>query len=265
MALKVWMPLNGNTVNQGTDAGITVTNTGTVDTAGKIGLCYSYASTYTLLSGDTIRGLDKFTIACWVYTTSESHCVFTAEDTNGYLQFVLANGYLRIRDTVTGQTGTRIDHTLAYAIPKGIWTHVTIVYNSGVITIYYDGKQTEQFTAHAGASMISASSFTRLYIGQDPLNSVAGNCKVNDFRVWDCCLSKQEIRELSRGLVLHYKMDIPQRNLITSQKSSTPTQYLAYQYNIDPNFSAGAKYTFQLWDVNVSHTGKTESQLGIGI
>ena len=44
MALKVWLPLNGSLENKGLSDTIVVNNNATVDSAGKIGQCYSLAS-----------------------------------------------------------------------------------------------------------------------------------------------------------------------------------------------------------------------------
>lgn len=45
MALRVWLPLDGNLNNYGI-SGATVTNNGaTVDNSGKIGKCYSFNNT----------------------------------------------------------------------------------------------------------------------------------------------------------------------------------------------------------------------------
>lgn len=41
--------------------------------------------------------------------------------------------------------------------------------------------------------------------------------------------------------------------------------YQAYTLDLTENLKAGQTYTLQLWDVNVSHTGKTASELGIAV
>lgn len=49
----------------------------------------------------------------------------------------------------------------------------------------------------------------------------------------------------------------------TTPKSSAPTAYNAYQIDMTENLVANITYTVQLWDVDVSHTGKTADTLGV--
>ena len=51
----------------------------------------------------------------------------------------------------------------------------------------------------------------------------------------------------------------------TIPKSVTPTSYCGYQLNLTENLVANQTYTLQLWNVDVSHSAKTEAQTGVWI
>lgn len=56
------------------------------------------------------------------------------------------------------------------------------------------------------------------------------------------------------------------KNLFKSPATKyDPTLYLAYQFELTENLTANTTYTMQLWDVDVSHTGKTVDNLGISV
>lgn len=205
MALQIWLPLNGNLNNQGLNT-YTISNTGVIDSLGKIGSCYSYSKQYTLISGDIISNLSKFSISCWVYLTNAStYNIFTSENSSGYWQFLLGNNSIKVRDSVSGLSGSRIDKTIT-AIPSSVWVHVTVVYDEGVVKVYQNGVLKDTLTFHSGATM---NTHDKMYIGADGLNdnsTYPGNCKINDFRVYNHCLSDKEVSEISKGLILHYKL-----------------------------------------------------------
>ena len=205
MALQIWLPLNGNLNNQGLNT-YTISNTGVIDSLGKIGSCYSYSKQYTLISGDIISNLSKFSISCWVYLTNAStYNIFTSENSSGYWQFLLGNNSIKVRDSVSGLSGSRIDKTIT-AIPSSVWVHITVVYDEGVVKVYQNGVLKDTLTFHSGASM---NTHDKMYIGADGLNNTSsypGNCKINDFRVYNHCLSDKEVSEISKGLILHYKL-----------------------------------------------------------
>ena len=205
MALQIWLPLNGNLNNQGLNT-YTISNTGVIDSLGKIGSCYSYSKQYTLISGDIISNLSKFSISCWVYLTNAStYNIFTSENASGYWQFLLGNNSIKVRDSVSGLSGSRIDKNIT-AIPSSVWVHVTVVYDEGVVKVYQNGVLKDTLTFHSGATM---NTHDKMYIGADGLNNTSsypGNCKINDFRVYNHCLSDKEVSEISKGLILHYKL-----------------------------------------------------------
>ena len=220
MALQIWLPLNGNLNNQGLNT-YTISNTGVIDSLGKIGSCYSYSKQYTLISGDIISNLSKFSISCWVYLTNAStYNIFTSENASGYWQFLLGNNSIKVRDSVSGLSGSRIEKTIT-AIPSSVWVHVTVVYDEGVVKVYQNGVLKDTLTFHSGATM---NTHDKMYIGADGLNdtsSYPGNCKINDFRVYNHCLSDKEVSEISKGLILHYKLSENYQTLNNSFKYPT--------------------------------------------
>ena len=48
---------------------------------------------------------------------------------------------------------------------------------------------------------------TNLYIGKRGGDTGYYSGKLNDVRIYDHCLSDKEVEEISKGLVLHYKLD----------------------------------------------------------
>ena len=220
MALQIWLPLNGNLNNQGLNT-YTISNTGVIDSLGKIGSCYSYSKQYTLISGDIISNLSKFSISCWVYLTNAStYNIFTSENASGYWQFLLGNNSIKVRDSVSGLSGSRIEKTIT-AIPSSVWVHVTVVYDEGVVKVYQNGVLKDTLTFHSGATM---NTHDKMYIGADGLNNTSsypGNCKINDFRVYNHCLSDKEVSEISKGLILHYKLSENYQTLNNSFKYPT--------------------------------------------
>lgn len=220
MALQIWLPLNGNLNNQGLNT-YTISNTGVIDSLGKIGSCYSYSKQYTLISGDIISNLSKFSISCWVYLTNAStYNIFTSENSSGYWQFLLGNNSIKVRDSVSGLSGSRIDKTIT-AIPSSVWVHITVVYDEGVVKVYQNGVLKDTLTFHSGATM---NTHDKMYIGADGLNNTSsypGNCKINDFRVYNHCLSDKEVSEISKGLILHYKLSENYQTLNNSFKYPT--------------------------------------------
>lgn len=59
--------------------------------------------------------------------------------------------------------------------------------------------------------------------------------------------------------------DVGENLLKYIPKSHHSTDYNAYQFNMIKNLEANKTYTIQLWDVDVSHSEKTEAQTSVSV
>ena len=206
MSLLAWYPLIANGNNQGLD-GVNLTLRGSVPfTAGKLG---NAANSYHKAGGYKLA--DKFSWTCWVkLTTTES----TAQ------QFILSEGRdvgsigvnLRCNQSglifLTSTAGTINIGT----VTKDTWHHVAITVNSDdKIRTYLDGA--ESGTAIAFKELDYAQSDNVFVIGKMSYGYGGATTyfpfcgQVQDVRVYDHVLSKKEIKELSKGLVMHLPLD----------------------------------------------------------
>lgn len=222
MSLKIWLPLNGNTENQGL-ADVTITNNGaTIDNNGKIGKCYSFngSDSYISTSDITYFSPDNTRSICfWMYSNSETSAAIIGTGRTTWQWVVGTNGNkIRVHQwNSSGVDSIYLDSKLTITI--NTWYHIGITWDKSVIKLYINGQFDSQMTP-----------LYTTYRTQYTTN-IGGNCyynqgnsffngKLNDFRIYDECLSADQIKEISRGMVLHYKMCMPINRL--NAKTCTP-------------------------------------------
>ena len=213
MSLQVWLPLNREEIrNQGL-ASISAINNGATysSTGGKMGGYYNFTtSSYQKIGFPySLANYTEFTVCVWVkpISTTITGCLFTFVNPNDYWQFVITNGNnVGIRDNSTGETGSRKEYTLGNFVAN-TWTHLAISYDKGVVKIYKNGVLFS--TNNTGGSAMNNYSGTNAAIGESVTSSssyyFAGG--VNDFRLYDHCLSPGEVKKLSQGVILHYPLN----------------------------------------------------------
>lgn len=213
MSLQVWLPLCGNIQNQGL-MDITTSALGTVayNTNGKIGSAFRAGGTSQVTNGVSINNnflemLSKktATVAVWVKPLGNhfhyNGTIFSSGDWNKYrwsfgvsqnnsLVDVFCNGY---------------NNYVTCAVPVNEWTHLVSVYNNRVCTLYKNGEYVTTYTASADFN----SDATNSCVGRETYaNGYFGfNGLINDFRLYDHCLSQAEIYELAKGKMIHLKLD----------------------------------------------------------
>lgn len=234
MALKIWLPLDGDLRNLGA-SNIEITNSGaTVDNAGKIGKCYSFDGsndyiTITYSNFPTILA-KNFSIAFWVYSDDDD----TRSVYFGNYGISGGGNWFNLEKHTAneirfwwnnGSPDKRFNSTKI--LSSAGWIHFTLTKNEGTIKTYLNGQLIETYTNENLSSAIPSTA-TIFRIGGDYRTSgdLMFKGKMNDFRIYDHCLSAAEVHEIAQGLVLHYKLDdsLQNANWLTSNTTFSITR-----------------------------------------
>ena len=213
MALRIWLPLLGNVNQQGASEVTTTVSGATVNTAGKIGSCYSFdgSDDFISLSGTTLYdifkgGSQQFSVCFWVYHNDTTRAIIFGDyGLSGAIGFNIELGTNHsVRFYWNGSPDKTFNST-SYVAAQG-WTHIAITYNGSVINIYKDGILSSD--AWTGTLATKNKTSGVYYLGRDSrTGTTVLNGRLNDFRIYDHALSAAEVREIAQGLVLHYKLD----------------------------------------------------------
>ena len=226
MGLKVWLPLDGDLRNLGS-SNVEVTNNGaTVDDAGKIGKCYSFdgnddyirlnsSELYNIFTG----GTQQFSICFWVYHADTTRAIIFGDyNLSGAINF---NTELTTDHKARFYWAGAPDKTFASTFSVNTWTHLTLAYNGNKLLCYINGvKITDEWSGTLATKNKTSGVF---YLGRDNRTGTTTlNGKLNDFRIYDHCLSAAEVKEIAQGLVVHYKLNgnlFGNPNLYTGSKN----------------------------------------------
>lgn len=207
MSLQVWLPLRGDIKNYGL-SNITLTSNGTpsVDNNGKIGKCYSFNGSSYFQSNETfLNNMTACSLSCWVkdtYTGTSWMRIFgIGEHTRVHLD-TNGSGQVRFFVSKDGTTGTYWGPISKTNIKDSTWHHVCGTFDNHFCKIYIDGKCETSVATNALSTVTGG----KLYLGH-VRDGIKLNGALNDVRIYDHCLSVKEVEEISKGLVLHYKLD----------------------------------------------------------
>ena len=211
MGLVVWLPLTKDLRQQGL-SNVTVTNNGaTFNSAGKLGGCYEFASgkrIQTTLPTSTNLNAKAISFACWVNIASWNSsydALMSIADGTGWQQSRATLCRNNTTSTLTwniadGSTSTRVSTTTS--LSTNTWYHIVCTYDGTSLKIYLNGVLNN--SAAATLSINYAGTFN---IGGWSGNNYPLNAKLNDVRIYSHCLSPMEVKELAKGLVLHYPLN----------------------------------------------------------
>lgn len=206
MALKVWLPLNGDLENKGISDNIAyvIASGNSFTSGGKISNNALKLTKIQQILGTTscMTGAKEISYAFWVKVNT----AWSTDWLDG-IRWISTNG----TSTATERQEFYTNCTLIGTWYKGgaiygkaftpeIWTHLaaTINYNTGEACFYINGDL-KGTTSNVDTTYYCRGDF---YIGDNGVDILQ-----NDVRIYDHCLSSKEVKEISQGLILHYKLN----------------------------------------------------------
>ena len=207
MSLLVWLPMIKDLTQQGI-SDITVSNVGaTLNTNGKLGKCYYFDGNANYLEfsktvGDLYSG--DFSYAVWLKPTDDTRSIICSE--------YASSGSSNIAFELSAARGIRLYWNGApdiyptnCTLPKNEWSHVVITRSGNEAKFYINGEIRYTYNG----TLIDRTSTSKIRLGDDYRGgtSVSYMGYMNDFRLYNHCLSAKEIKELSKGLVCHYPLN----------------------------------------------------------
>lgn len=212
MSLKIWLPLNGDYQNRGLSNVEINGNPSVTYVDGKIGKCLNTSSIVEMSVPEGISSTN-YSLGMWVKSkpTNTTNSVWwritRVTFTDGTVNTLYLASEGRYKVEYTPEYNTYCDTQQ--------WHYLIYVFEGTKLYSYVDGELIG--SANVTNAERTISSF-----------SVGGNNNVylNDVRLYDHCLSIKEIKEISKGLCLHYLLDnngCGQENLVKGNYSVIAT------------------------------------------
>lgn len=213
MSLQVWLPLNGNLNNQGLFQLPTSPSTnGITYTDGKIGRATSGYCVYHL-SSEIVQ--NKWSLACWCYSSAwgQYNDILLCNNTKGsddcrfYFSII---GGSKLNMGINGQASA----SFGFQFSTNTWYHVAATYDGANYALYINGNKVK--SGQCTTAMVS----NKLNLGiggrstnENGTSATGASTRLNDVRIYDHALSAKEVKEISKGLVLHYPLTVPYEEL----------------------------------------------------
>ena len=215
MGLQVWLPLTKDLHNQGLNQ-VSFTTAGATygATTGKVGGAYSFDGTDDRIYANNISlNNSAMSACCWVklnnFTSSSYPYIFALGSNTGGTGIQIGLSVWQ-SDSKIHLVGNGSEPSSEYTPPLNTWIHLCITIQGAITKLYVNGELTNTQT-----NANSPKTQTCLCLGaRSNSTSGAGSAfsypmsgYINDFRLYDNCLSEKEIKEISKGLILHYPLN----------------------------------------------------------
>ena len=211
MSLVAWYPLNGDYKNYTAEnMGLTQTSIPSYEN-GKIGRALSLGGfKWTAEQTAKILNNKEVSIALWIYVNADEGSTTNRAMIFGNDNMLPPNNrrfslyqYPNCNSLHWSWQNGNSSNTFTAGVLNGVlpsykWTHICVTYKNPIGKIYINGELKKTFNG-----VYNSESFE--YETQVIHNS--SYHYLNDYRFYNHCLSDAEVKEISKGLVLHYTMD----------------------------------------------------------
>lgn len=216
MSLVVWLPLNGDSKNQGTKQYKETINTLEYTSNGK--------TTNKCMNSGRLQ-YDKNplgmvgSICFWIYPKSadeggdgKAQIIFGRHDSGkGERKWTLymfpdnksLHSWGCQKDGSKDPNG---DFTLTGVLKESAWNHVCVAHDLDYEYVYINGALKRKIKWNSNGTFTFDIGTPIIY--GDFYNDEA-NYRLNDFRIYDHCLTQSEVSEIAKGLMLHYSFENP--------------------------------------------------------
>lgn len=209
MGLIAWYPLNGNLKNYGLGS-YDIVNKSVTYVDGKLGKALSLSGGQYIQTNSPLFHQGAYSISVWIKTnisgTQTIACCRQAVGL-GFSIFIWNGGELRIDsviDEATDQWNT------GYKFTANEWTHLIITSDKYGRTIFYINgeKKGQKIVSRSQLANVvgTVTSFGASQTNGTGFGNYFNGC-LNDIKIYDHELTKAEVKEISKGCLLHYSFN----------------------------------------------------------
>ena len=203
MSLIAWLPLCKNSLYDNMGNILTTSKTlPAFNASGKIG--GSYVFTNNNIRIKNMKATGEMSFAVWMKLSSSTACHVLdfrhSSGEKGYQPIYYSPGSGVQIYSSTSPTGAYI---ATGTLTVGVWYHITVVIGGGKATLYLNG------TNKGTISLGNPNCDTELTVGTRCSGANPFPGSLNDVRVYNHTLSEREIKDLAKGLMVHYGLEDP--------------------------------------------------------